>query len=200
MILINQNIADNITTSRTRRVAVFILFLIVLLMLSSQMAKSMVLLKQDSGKYLLALHSEIFEDKKGTLSIEEVNSKMFIFQFTQNKKRIPGFGITDSAIWSKFQLKNDIGKTSEWLLELANSRMQEIDIFIFDSLNQLVQHKTKRLDSPFYDREIQHRNNIFRLYLEPYQKITVYIRTQSQTSHFLPWTLWSTSSFIKHQT
>jgi hypothetical protein len=68
---------------------------------------SNVLILEDPGtRYPLDLHLEYLEDPEGTLTIQDVTQPEVSAQFTLNTQETPNFGITESAYWLRFRVRN----------------------------------------------------------------------------------------------
>jgi len=155
-----------------------------------------VMLEDAVDKYPLGRYLEILEDTGGNLTIEDIRSKDTSLLFTPNQKASLNFGVTGSGVWTRFKVQNNMQNTGEWFLELNNPRMQRVDVYIFDSVGTLVEKKVMGSQFPFQDREINNRNNLIRLTVKPQQQLSLYSRTQTETIHYLIWTIWSVPTFV----
>ncbi len=179
--------------SKTMRI-LFLLFLFP----GALSAASPVTIEKGKEIYPLAPHVSILEDKTGLLSVTEAVRRQA--EFRDNTKKEIGFGFSQSAYWTHFTLQSESRKSTTWFLELANARMQKIDLYIFQN-KKLLTHKKSGIDLPFHRRDIDYRFFIFTLHLKAPGELSVFIRTETRTSHFLPLTLYSSEALAeKRQT
>ena len=67
---------------------------------------------------------------------------------------VPNYGYTNSAYWVRFQLKNETSKIDRWLLELAFSNMQYVDLYLPSVGGEGYTVKQTGLLRPFNYREV----------------------------------------------
>ena len=97
-----------------------ILCLVLLAPLKTCYAKILVL-DPDQNDYWLGSYLEILEDKNKEWTIEDVTTPELASRFYPNTELIPNFGLTDSAIWIRFELKNDSPVAQSWVILQKNS-------------------------------------------------------------------------------
>ena len=174
-------------------ITLFILFL--LLSVSHSYAQSdndlghldnTVVLNDEKSEYNLGLNLEILEDKTRELTIEYVTSATLEAKFIPNTKPVPNLGVKQSAIWVRFQVKNEASLQKKWQLILADTRMGNIDVYIPQENRQdFIVKKTGRY-LPFDTREVKHRYFIFNLPLKYQQEKTIYLRLTSKSVIVFP--------------
>lgn len=174
-------------------ITLFILFL--LLSVSHSYAQSdndlghldnTVVLTDEKKEYNLGLNLEILEDKTRELTIEDVTSATLEAKFIPNTKPVPNLGVKQSAIWLRFQVKNEASLQKKWQLILADTRMGNIDVYIpQDNGQDFIVKKTGRY-LPFDTREVKHRYFIFNLPLKYQQEKTIYLRLTSKSVIVFP--------------
>src|SRR5262245_64749297 len=77
-------------------------------------------------EYLLGLHLEILEDPGGQLTIDDVTSPVWNAAFVASNDELPTPGVTRSAVWVRFRVRNNTSQASEWDLELSFPRLGQV--------------------------------------------------------------------------
>jgi signal transduction histidine kinase/DNA-binding NarL/FixJ family response regulator len=154
-------------------------------------ASETVILTDNQETYNLGKNLEIFEDQTQKLTIEEIPKQPFI----ANNKSIVDLGFKESAIWVRFQVKNQADLTKKWHLILADARMSQLEVYIHEpnSPNFVVKKTGRTL--PFETREYPHRYFIFSLPLSN-QVTTIYLRLTSQSAIIAPLSISSLEQFL----
>jgi len=137
----------------------------------------------------------ILQDKAENLTIDDVIRNKTSGKFTETVKGIPNFGYIDSVFWTRFSIKNttDIKK---WFLEISYPFLEEITLFTETPDGKFVKEDLGS-KYPFTEREIEHRNFIFTLLLEPNEEKQYFVRVKTGSSMQLPIVLWDEAEFIK---
>lgn len=158
---------------------------------------SPVILTDDQGEYPLGLYLALLDDPTGQLTIEEVASAKLAGRFMPSQEATPTFGYLRSAVWLRFQLKNDTSRASDWWLEISYPRIDRIDLYIPrpDPVGFEVRQTGNLL--PFASRDLAHHNFIFKLILPPQAQQTYYLRLSNDPSLTTPLTLWSPEAFAQ---
>jgi serine phosphatase RsbU (regulator of sigma subunit)/PAS domain-containing protein/putative methionine-R-sulfoxide reductase with GAF domain len=163
-----------------------------------------VVLTNEAGEYPLGPHLEILEDPGKQLTIEDVTSPEFDQQFVPSDKKVPNFGYTRSAIWARFWVRNEATPTIAWRLEISDPTIDLIEFYLAPLSPGQSQTPgdfvVKRIGDlmPFTARDVEHRNFVFKLPLEPQKSYVIYLRVENRGSTPLPLTIWSAEAFAKH--
>lgn len=88
-----------------------------------------VILTDGADQFALGRHLELFDDPTGQLTITEVSAPEFAARFTPSPSDAPQFGFTNSAIWARLRLSNQTAATADWLLEVEQNRMSQVDLY-----------------------------------------------------------------------
>ncbi|TWC36315.1 signal transduction histidine kinase [Pseudomonas sp. SJZ079] len=144
----------------------------------------------------------VFEDVRGTTTIDEVTSPALQGSFRQHDKDVLNAGYSRSVFWLRLDLQyrpQRLGGQQPWLLELAYPPLDHLELYLDDGQGdfQLVRRTGDAL--PFASREIKQNNYLFELKLQPNQLQRVYLRLQSQGSIQAPLTLWSPTAYLEEQ-
>ncbi len=79
--------------------------------------------------YKLGHYLEYFEDKTAQLTINDVRSPAYDDSFIANNVDTLNIGYTQSAYWVRFNLTDQSSPNSQWLLYIAYSLLDHIDIY-----------------------------------------------------------------------
>ncbi|MCD6017118.1 MAG: pgtB [Bacteroidetes bacterium] len=128
------------------------------------------------GKYV-----KILEDKTNSLRIEQVLSSN---EFKFSKQAVPNLGISNSAFWLSFNIKN-VSKDEEILLEIANPSLDEIELYKVDSGGVYSLIKMGEY-LPFDQRAFDHPSYVFNLKIKKNANSSYYIKCRSNEDMSLP--------------
>ena len=159
-------------------------------------AQQTIILSDDHEKYSLYTYIDIFEDPGGELSLQMVTSPEFASRFRPNKKGIPNLGYTNSAFWLRFKIKNEARSRSPWVLELFQSNMSYIDLYLLSSDGEIISEKKTGSMRPIETRDHKYHNIVFLLRFPKPNTHTVYMRLKSEQSMTIPLNLWSMTAFM----
>jgi signal transduction histidine kinase len=157
-----------------------------------------VILTDKQGEYPLGLHMEILEDPTRALTVEEVSSPAYDNRFFASPSEVPVFGFTDSAYWVRFHLKNNTHNTDDWLIDVAFSNMQYIDLYTPLPNGEGFSIKQSGALRPPATRELRYPRPIFIYTIAPQEQSTIYMRFQSGSSMTLHLTLWQQTLFFNN--
>ena len=189
---------SRMSCSKTRKVHYFFLFWFFLVITPVTISATTVSLNVERDEYSLGKHLEILEDKEGKWELKDVTSSALSNNFIQSSALVPNFGYTDSVYWVRFRLKSSLpaGSDNIWLLEVNYPAIDSVTLYMPDSFGNLVTKTTGDLLS-FKDREIPYRNFLFRLFPEPDEETTYYLRFQTTSSMQIPLSIWSQKGFVR---
>lgn len=145
--------------------------------------------------YNLNHYISLFQDKKGTLTIDDVISDKV--EFTTNQSSYPGFGFTRSAIWGKFTWTGT-GDEPHWKLLFDYPMLDNIDLFIVNSSGKLIQHIKGGSNIPFGQKPVANRKHAFTLDSPGTRTWTVYFKVTSEDTLEIPLRLMSDDCFNKN--
>ena len=160
-----------------------------------------IVLTHEQGYYPLGLNIELLEDSTGKLTIEQVSSPKYNSRFTQSQETIPNLGFTNSVYWVRLTVFNATEKNTDWRLKLDELTLSSIELYnpvnYWESSTSFTVKKTGYA-FPFSTRNFPHRFFIFKLYLAPQTKQTIYLRLQTTGLMNIPLSLWSVDALMKH--
>ncbi|MCU0849559.1 MAG: SpoIIE family protein phosphatase [Spirochaetes bacterium] len=129
------------------------------------------------------------DDGSGRLTIEDVSAGRASLLFAPSEREIPSFGFTTDPIWLRFTAENPGNTEREWYLEVGYGQLDSLELYVPDgsggfSVRAAGDHR------PYFDREYDHENFIFRLSEKP-GRHTYFLRVQTGGSVNVPLYAWS---------
>ena len=102
-------------------------------------ARDNIFLTNDTKQISINPYLEILEDSTGNLTIQDVIDLKNNSKFKSNHQNVPNFGFTESVYWVKFKINSEnLGSITPWVLEVVYPNIHFIDLYHFDSQNQIV--------------------------------------------------------------
>lgn len=180
---------------RVQQSAVWLVTLLVM-MLSSPSLQALTLTSSSDGE---AIGSSLgfLMDEQGRIGIEEARqaSGSGLFHALGNADE-PNFGYTHATLWLHAGLA-DVSQSREWLLQLAFSSLDEVEVYLFDKQSgALLEHYQTGDTVPFAQRPYIDRQFVFPLTLENERNYDLYLRIRSEGSMTVPLFVWKRASFI----
>ena len=117
------------------------------------------------------------EDKDGSLSIEDVASEEKSYEFKINRSEVLNFGRTSSVYWIKVSVDSYTDQTL--FLEQTKWYINHLDLYLPKD-NGGYERKVHGSLIPFTDRDVRHKNLVFRLHLKKEETRHFYLRYESQ--------------------
>lgn len=169
-----------------------ILLLFVALVTGLLSASAQTLYLTEDGKVEVNGQLSYLRDTTQTLTFEAI--KNLSFKPSQSKYS-PNIGFDRSVHWFKVNIVNR-SQSAEWLLEVAYSPLDRIDLYILGHDGTLT-HKTSGDHFPISTRDLPHRHPIFAFNILPEQSGTIYLRVHTISSVQVPVTIWHREAFLK---
>ena len=160
----------------------------------------LLVLRDGEGRYPVGVHLEILNDTESPVGIDRVSHSSFDTQFTASPSDYPRLG-TDRSAWVRFAAVDSTSRSQpDWLLEVALTYHETIELYIPTSTPGEWQVKTSGSLLPFTDRETPHRNYLFGLPLEHGVRSVFYMRFAYADRGVLafPITVWDRADFVQH--
>ncbi len=147
---------------------------------------------EEKNQNIELLGLSYFEDKEGTLSLEEVQKQDFLV----HDDNVMGFGFTSSVYWIKFSTSlQDKSSLEQWWLNVSYPLLNKLDLYICDENDKLLELKKSGKARPFKDREVKDRNFLFQI--NSAAKQNLYLRVQTQSSMQIPLSIQSTQNLFE---
>lgn len=106
------------------------------------------------------------------------------------------FGYTHDRIWLKINVVSAAERSTDWILEMRYPSLDRVSLYSIGADGISVQQQGDTV--PYKQRDMKHRNPIFKLRLEPGETRTLLVAAQSQGSLTLDSQLWQAESFYEH--
>ncbi|MEM7016150.1 MAG: diguanylate cyclase [Pseudomonadota bacterium] len=153
----------------------------------------------DKSSYSLNTVLAYLEDLGGQLTLQDVMTDKYARQFTQHQGHgAPGFGITTSAFWLKFQWHNPLDTPQTLFLDINNPLLDDLLLYQLDADANIVNTWHTGDAHPFDTRAEPQRTFVFKLIMPANQTGMVYARIYSINMLHFPATLWEPSAFRAH--
>jgi hypothetical protein len=155
------------TLSNKKRYLFIIIFLIISSIPCFARSDNIVVLTDEQEKYDIGLSLEYLEDSSGSLDIDDVTSPEFREQFVPSRKKVLNIGLTASAFWVRFRVRNESVLTTSWLLEHGFANMHHVDFYRPLPDGYGFKAIKTGIFRPGENREVDHHRFVFKLSLPP---------------------------------
>ncbi|WP_297797420.1 response regulator [uncultured Marinobacter sp.] len=136
------------------------------------------------------------EDPDHTLSFNDIVDEA-AHPFTRHEGGVLNFGYTESAYWTRFDLRARAGAAdSDWILELALPLVDEVVLYVVQD-GKVVQQRRAGYEGDWSTRDLAVPNPTFRLSLEAGVPTRIYLRITNTNTFRLPISLWHPDSYIE---
>ncbi len=125
-------------------------------------------------------HIETLEDPHNVLTYEDV---IHSDKFVQSKEETPNFGVSSSAFWVKFRVRN-MTSSNIIYLDLAYPSIHDCALYEEGEVPALVQKLNA--GDPFHKREVKHQDPVFRLDVPSGKSATFYLKIKEETQVVIP--------------
>jgi len=144
------------------------------------MAAPLVEINSDVVQLPLSPYVDVLEDKTGGLTIEDVVSDRYAFQFAPASMAELYFGYTTSAYWLRFTVENQRDESMHFILEVAPADIDYVDLYTVDAqTGQLHKHAKLGSATPYSDRAYNYPVSLFDINIEPHAAYTYFVRAES---------------------
>ncbi|HSI53217.1 MAG: 7TM diverse intracellular signaling domain-containing protein [Ramlibacter sp.] len=150
-------------------------------------------------RYAISPKFLFFEDPGGNLKIDDILQPAVQAAFKPVPAQGPGanFGLTQSAIWLRVNIRASAGTPVDWLLEISYAPLNEVDLYAPDNAFG-IEHQAAGNSQPFANRAVVHRNHVLPVRLMRGGETTLYLRVRSQGTVSVPTTLWRPNALWRH--
>ncbi len=161
-------------------------------------AAPLVEINRDALDISLSPYVDVLEDHDGDLTIKDVMSERYAFQFAPAAMSELFFGYSTSAYWIKFTAENQRDDSMRFVLEASPADIDYLDLYIIDPhTGQLSQHKRLGSAMPYADRDYRHPLNLFDLDIEAHTAYTYFLRAESDKAINLQLTLSTPREYMR---
>lgn len=154
------------------------------------------ILKSSSTKIDLYPTLFMLVDQERMLTINDITSPPYEDEFMSLNLIQQKGGFFPTAKWLRFEVENDSSLDDEWLFEIAFRFIPEITLYEKTSkgTKEIIHTGT---NYPFHTRDIDHRNFVFNLPIEPGETKTFYMLLHADGDMHPPLRIWNSVSFLK---
>ena len=176
------------------RIALFFLLSIIILSAES-FADEPLLIKQGFNGEFIGRHVLHLEDKSRKLTIDDVKASEYKAKFAPENQNTLNFGLSDSAHWLYFPLKNSDKKEVRWILQLEDPLLSRVELYEETSDGKYHAH-FGGTQLPIGMRDIMYRKNVFTLTTPPGESgIFIRVASPGKTITNLFMTAWNDKGF-----
>lgn len=176
-----------------------IVMLVVLLLSVAGPARAddVLTLRDGQQSYGVNPYLALLEDPGGALTVKDMLPGPRLSAFRYPDKPATNLGFSASAYWARFDVINRHPAVTDWVLELRYPLIDRVDLYIDRAAGPM--ESAMGGDSvPFASRAIKHRFPMFKIPLAPQERVTVYLRVQSEGAILLPLVLRSMAEVQAH--
>jgi hypothetical protein len=154
-------------------------FIFIGLFLSLQANAEDVITLTDKEEYQVITNEyiEVLEDTTGKLTIEDMVNPVVSSRFYVVNRNYALNEHVGSVYWARFKIKNLSSNQKKWLLEILDSRQNDIQLYQLGEQNKFVKTQAG-INGDFYNREYEHKNFIFEIHPSKEAKY-FYLRVKS---------------------
>ncbi|MBF0541324.1 MAG: response regulator [Nitrospirae bacterium] len=166
------------------------IILLILIQYKSASALDPIVLSDNNKEYLIGPSLEYLIDSDKKFTINDIKSQKFI----PYKENTLDLGLTESNVWVRFSVKNDLLLTQDWLLEIGLAAIGNIELYLPNEKGGFDKKITGYLQ-PLEKREKPHRFFIFNMPRLSTHSKTFYICFNSQDAIAIPMSIMTQERF-----
>jgi signal transduction histidine kinase len=162
---------------------VHFLIIILLLNLSSVLAQKTFVIPPSFSTQIIGENLFLLNDNDGKLTYNEVYKNS---NFKKSKNKVPNLGFTTGNYWIKFKLKNLSDSDTNFIIQINQSIIDELQLFELDEIGKLITQKTLGELVSFNERKYQDQYLLFDTKLNKNQEKNYLIRVKSGEQILMP--------------
>lgn len=147
----------------------------------------------------LGRYAEVLEDPGGKLTLAEVASRS---GFVALNRDVPNFGYSYSTFWLRFGLPRDPATmlVPMLVLEVRFPSLDLVELHVPYRTAGGVEYRVQRAGDgmPWGEREVKHRNQVFRVPMTGLAEAPAYLRVRSESVVTVPAYLWRPEALVAH--
>ncbi len=146
-------------------------------------------------RYSLNASVGVLEDRDRQMTIDDARQPEQAGHFLPHANDSSNFGYTRSAYWARIRIVNE-SASPVWLLDVDYPLLDRIDLYVVDAAGQMTA-KTTGDTFPFRTRDLANRKFLFRVELPPGERMTLYLRIETESAMTFPLLLWHPDAFAR---
>jgi len=153
---------------------------------------------ENSKPEFIGNYTQYFADEGGTLKFDKIFEEQHLFEWKVAPKKGITKGFNSPPYWLQFTIRNDAKTKQKWNIEFGYPLLDSIDFYspTIDTPNRYQAYEVSHYgdEFSFSQRDIQYRNIIIPIRMEPGSRKTFYVRIATKSSMNVPIKLWPKNS------
>lgn len=151
-------------------------------------------LSKEANQFFVGNRCLTFVDENNRYKRPMLDDSSFMSQFKATTNDIPNFGYSNKTVWLMMRVMNLADR--QWLMEIANSRLNEVDLFVVEN-NRIINSKKLGDHYPYHLNPIKDANPIFRLDMIENQEYVIFLKCRSTEDLKFPIYFWQESDLFQ---
>jgi two-component system, NtrC family, sensor kinase len=149
----------------------------------SAFAQDAFIIPKDLSTKIIGENLFILKDDKAVLTYKEAYNSL---NFNSSKNKVPNLGFTSGNFWIKFKLKNNSEADTNFIIQINQSIIDELQLFELDENGILINQKTLGELISFSERKYKDQYLLFDTKLKRNQEKNYLIRVKSGEQILMP--------------
>ncbi|RYU96816.1 sensor histidine kinase [Emticicia agri] len=151
-------------------------------------------LVKEENQFFVGNRCLAFVDEDNRYARPMLEDQTFIRKFKATTNDIPNFGYANKPVWLMMRVMNLADR--QWLMEIANSRINEIDLFVVEN-NRVIHSKKSGDHYPYHLNTIKDANPIFKIDMIENQEYLIFLKCKSTEDLKFPIYFWQESELFQ---
>jgi signal transduction histidine kinase/ligand-binding sensor domain-containing protein len=151
-------------------------------------------LNKEENQLFVGNRCMAFIDEDNRYSRPVLENNTFITRFRSIENDIPNFGYSNKPVWLMMRVMNLADR--QWLMEIANSRINEIDLFVVEN-NRIINSKKLGDHFPYHLNTIKDANPISKIDMIENQEYLIFLKCKSTEDLKFPLYFWQESELVQ---
>lgn len=161
----------------------YLLFSFLFINFFSALAQDAFIIPQDFSTKIIGENLLVLNDKEGKLNYQDIYKSQ---KFIPCKNKVPNLGFTEGNFWIRFKLKNESNVDSNFIIQINQSVIDELQLFELNENGVLIQEKTLGELISFNERKYKDQYLLFDTKLNSNQEKHYLIRVKSGEQVLMP--------------
>ena len=119
----------------------YLLFSFLFINFFSALAQDAFIIPQDFSTKIIGENLLVLNDKEGKLNYQDIYKSQ---KFIPCKNKVPNLGFTEGNFWIRFKLKNESNVDSNFIIQINQSVIDELQLFELNENGVLIKEKIQR--------------------------------------------------------